>query len=778
MSISGNSVWFVPLFLSFLAAAAPLRPPPWQSVEDSPPPRAEPDQRVLFPCRFSAERDRCVWDGPLPEGLTEAGRLTLHLSCDRPEALRGLTLYLRGENGWWAAALAVPESTGRTYFLSAADFQPAEPGTTGTWSRVRGVRLAAWKKAGFLGEAALRLHRFSAFQDSIFILRADSSAPPEEQAVAHALSQRISGWLKDLGIGHSVIPDSLWRTFPPRHTRLLILPYNPRPDAAFLEAFQAYRDTGGRAIVFYGASPELAHQMGFSLAPYQAAPSPVTWSAFTFDPPLGSVGRVYQTSLHTIPAVPNHPQARVRAWWEGPKGERRPEAAWLESPSGWWMTHVLDPEDALLKKRMLLEMIGAVVPDAWGQAAQSAMARLPTEATDSERRRLQTLASQRAWPAFWAERDRLAEEWTRRAIAALPPPASPSALAGWAQPGAGFLSSDWPRLVGPLRSAGISRLYLSAIAFGQAHYAGAPFSPSDVAAFDPAFFESAVRACREAGIEVHAWITCFNVAYASSTRLAAWRLAGRLIETPVGEVPWLTPAHPDNRRLLLDAIADVLRRGPIAGIHLDYIRLPGEGVDISPAARRAFEAAYGPVARWPADVLAGGPREGQYRSWWIALIAAFVREAREQVRALRSEALLSAAVFPEYPYCREGLMQDWAEWLRAGAVDEVCPMAYTASGEELDRWMGSWKTFSGWGQRIRPGLGVSADIVTLDGPAFVDQMRRAQKAGAPGVAIFWINRPFLRDLAPLLAGSRLTPTTPASATSRAEFPENRALADR
>ncbi len=779
MNIFGSSVWLQPLVLALLSAAAPLRPPAWHPAENSPPPRAEPNGVLLFPCRFTRENDRCVWDGPAPAGFGNTARISLHLSCDRPETLRALTLYIRLPDGWRSVPLPVPEISGRTYFFSAADFQPDQPESySPNGSRIQGVRLAAWKRGNFTGETSLRLHRFSAFQDSLFIVRADSSLASAEQGTARVLAQRISDWLKEMGIGHSLVSEELWRTLPPRQTRLLILPYNPRPDAAFLDAFQTFLKAGGRAIVFYSASPELASRMGLQLSPYRAAPTPVTWSAFSFDPPLGMIRTICQTSLHTIPAAPSHAGARVLAWWEGPNGERRPEPAWLESPAGWWMTHVLDPEDAPRKKRLLLELIGRQLPEKWDEAAETALARLLGEIPDADHIRLKHLADRKEWTAFWVECDRLTTEATRRAFASIPPPPPNYRLAGWAQPGPGFLSSDWPLVAPQLRSAGITRLFLSATAFGQSHVPGSPLPPSDIAAFDPAWFEAALRSAQNAGIEVHAWITVFPAAYSPPTRLTAWRLAGRLMQTPNGEVPWLTPAHPENRRFLLDVIEDLLRRFPVAGIHLDYIRMPGEGVDISAAARKAFEAARGPIARWPDEVLPGREHEAEYRAWWIAQIQEFVRDARRLTQEIRPAATLSAAVFPEYPYCRDGLMQDWAEWLQADAVDEVYPMSYTASPTEFDRWLSAYRAMPGWGLRIHPGIGLYADTVTLDGPAFADQIRRAREAGAAGAAIFWINRPFLRDLAPLLEYAPFRPKIPASAASPAKSPKSHAPTDK
>lgn len=760
MSTSGNSrrrsrlsisllVFLIPALA--LAGASPTsRPASWTPLDNAPTPRADSGS-LAFPCRFDSEHDRCAWDGPASAFRSDAaGSYEVTLSAEQPERIRAVTLYLRSGDGWYAAELPTPDAAPRPFRVAAARFVPE--GQPAGLDRIDGVRLAVWKRTA--GEATLRLHRTgAATRVRVRILQAEDAAPAGERELAAALAQRVSGWLDQAGIRHALVTESEWLAQPPAaDTRFLLLPYAPRPGPALLRALQAVMADGGKLLVCYGASPELARAMGFRLAPYLAAPTPLTWSAFRFDPPVGPIVRIGQESSNLIPVFPASPDSRVLAWWEDAAGNRRPEPAWVGGPAGFWMSHVLDPEDAALKTRLLLEWIGETVPEAWEQAGTMALARTARAALpDKAQAALRKAAARRDWRRVMDESARLQAEAARRMAASLPPAPPSESAAVWIQPGPGRMPDDWPRLAPALRQSGIRRLYLSAVDFGRAHFQSRYWPRSAFAESSRPPFEAILETAPAAGLSVQAWVTCFNVAYAPPARLAAWRLAGRLMQTPAGEQSWLTPTHPDNRAWLLAAIGDLAGRFPVDGIHLDYIRYPDQLLDLSPSARTGFEASgNGPVAQWPAEVLPGGARHDAYRRWLMELLDQFVQSVRDEIRRQRPGIRLSAAVYPAYPYCRDGVLQDWQRWLENGWVDEICPMSYTDKPEEFAGWLDTYRTLPGWGSRIFPGIGVFSDQSPLDPEGVLTQIRLIRERGGAGPVFFLANRTFLRDILPLL----------------------------
>ena len=115
-----------------------------------------------------------------------------------------------------------------------------------------------------------------------------------------------------------------------------------------------------------------------------------------------------------------------------------------------------------------------------------------------------------------------------------------------------------------------------------------------------------------------------------------------------------------------------------------------------------------------------------------ALVAAVSREARK----IRPGLKISAAVFGSYPACRESVAQDWPEWVKAGYLDFVCPMDYTANGAEFVSLVrGQVKLIDG---RIPlyPGIGATATGIHMTPEQVLQQIRDTRSLGASGFAIF------------------------------------------
>jgi uncharacterized lipoprotein YddW (UPF0748 family) len=254
----------------------------------------------------------------------------------------------------------------------------------------------------------------------------------------------------------------------------------------------------------------------------------------------------------------------------------------------------------------------------------------------------------------------------------------------------------------------------------------------------PERFDEAVAAGKKSGVAVHAWVTCWALDALPAAP------SDRLMRDAAGNaLPWLCPSVPENRARLLDTVRALARRG-VAGIHLDYLRYPGETGCYAPATRRAFEAARGePVAAWPADVLPGGRQAAAFRAFRCETLTACVRDARDAARAVNPSVRLSAAVFPE-PADAEATGQAWPVWVREGLLDFVSPMIYTESAARfavsLDACLAAVPA-----AKLVPGLGIGADDCQLDAATLTRQLGLCRARGVAGFALFavddaWLSR--------------------------------------
>lgn len=215
-----------------------------------------------------------------------------------------------------------------------------------------------------------------------------------------------------------------------------------------------------------------------------------------------------------------------------------------------------------------------------------------------------------------------------------------------------------------------------------------------VPTWDP--LEVAIREAHARGLQLHAWLNALSGW--ESTRAADCRglvpsVAGQpnheLIDHPEWamrtqrgtvqtcpngpdvEYIYLSPGNPGVRTHLARVAADVVRRYPVDGVHLDRIRYPGREYGWDPASLAAF-------GRDPSADPAGWSR---FRR---ELVSKMVREVSDSIKAVR-RIPLSAAVWPIYDRERFGwpsssgvaqFFQDTWGWASDGALDVAVPMTY------------------------------------------------------------------------------------------------------
>ena len=208
-----------------------------------------------------------------------------------------------------------------------------------------------------------------------------------------------------------------------------------------------------------------------------------------------------------------------------------------------------------------------------------------------------------------------------------------------------------------------------------------------------------IKACTAAGkahgVRVHAWICCFQGAEREPT--------------------------PQERRDAVAAAAEQIARDyEVDGIHLDYVRWSSK----SDAERQP------------------------------ELITGFVRDVRRRVKKARKGVLLSAAVFPSYPDCRDDVGQDWNDWIDYGLVDFVLPMNYTDSDKKYARYLDGQSASAFRAAKTISGIGVTASGVTLDADAARRQTALAVERGMAGVCYFDLDKTFESEIMPMLRGLR------------------------
>lgn len=320
------------------------------------------------------------------------------------------------------------------------------------------------------------------------------------------------------------------------------------PTAGEIAALRQFRGRGGKLVVFYSSAPALAAMMGVKPLGYKAAAYPGQWSRMVFNEtsPVGTPVSILQTSAVLQRAAPANAGGRIIATWADRNGKTTGDAAWIATPAGFWMTHVLQADgDEALKAQLLGAIVGWAEPGKWSLKAHNARQ-----------------AAQRSAAVAYAKAQ---------------VPRAGEIHAVWDHTGFGLYPGNWPRTMKILREARVTDLFVNIAGAGFAFY------PSNVLPRAKAFEQegdqlaACLAAARGQGIRVHAWIVCFGTYRATPDRMQIFAQRGWRLKAANGKlIDYLDPGNPAVRQYVLSAIDELQARYPVHGIHLDYVRY-GDG---------------------------------------------------------------------------------------------------------------------------------------------------------------------------------------------------------
>jgi uncharacterized lipoprotein YddW (UPF0748 family) len=333
-------------------------------------------------------------------------------------------------------------------------------------------------------------------------------------------------------------------------------------------------------------------------------------------------------------------------------------------------------------------------------------------------------------------------------------------------------------MVGSARDNGFNTLLVQVRGRGDAYFSGgleprASGLATQSADFDP--LQETLRLAHAAGLRVHAWVSVNLVSSAVELPLSRehviyrhpdWLMVPRRLvpqlqlvrpESPeyLGKLArwsraqpetveglYLSPVPPGAANHTVAVIADLARRYPVDGIHLDYVRYPTEEFDYSRAALDAFRSEIlpqiGPAERRDLDrqldvdpTAYADMYPERWRDFRQSRLTALVMRVRTAVKAARPDATISAAVIPDPGSASADHLQDWRTWLDTGLIDVLCPMAYTQDAAAFKGQIEVARQIAGF-RPVWAGIGA----YRLTTAQTVENIRVARRAGASGIVLF------------------------------------------
>ena len=616
----------------------------------------------------------------------------------------------------------------------------------------------------------------------VAVVYGNESLAVGERRFAQSLSHHVERWYREAGVDTSVTDDSDL-SVALSGKRVAVLVYMSQPSSAQVGALASFVARGGKLIVCYSSSPELAALMGVRCVGYQKGSTDGRWSLMRFaeGAPDGVPGSILQTSQNLYVVQPVEGRSRVMAWWCDRQGRQTAEAAWLSSPAGYWMTHVLLADgDAEAKGRLLLALAAEHDPSLWLPAATRVLQRAKKiggangaetlemmtarvkdpvrrarasaaaqTALAKEREAESLLASEKGYEAWLAAND--LKDRMYEIYGMMQSSRKGEIRAVWDHSGMGLYPGDWPRTCKLLKDAGISDLYVNVAGCGFAHYASAVLPRSRVFDEQGDQLAACLAAAKPVGLRVHAWLLCFSTEGATQDRVGIFKKRGWLLTNTDGSTrPWLDPAVPEVRTMLVGAVREMAVNYTVDGVHLDFVRYPDFATCLGPTVKERFEQATGrSAADWPDDVKSGALRELFIR-WRADQVTDFVQDAHRTLKRDAPGKLLTAAVFGKYPSCVDAVGQDWESWLTVGLLDYAVPMNYTEDLSKFNEWVGQQARTRRQAMKIVTGIGVTAAESRLDAVQVIEQVQAERQAGCAGFALFDLDTTLRQEILPVL----------------------------
>ncbi len=331
----------------------------------------------------------------------------------------------------------------------------------------------------------------------------------------------------------------------------------------------------------------------------------------------------------------------------------------------------------------------------------------------------------------------------------------------WTRFGHTVTTSDLDTIVNHAASAHFNALLFQVRGTADAYYSSTlePWaarltgSTTKTLGVDPGFDPLAylITRAHQSGLQVHAYINIFPTWLCgvgtppdnttpqhlfwtlshSATTWSAWRVysdpeAPQNIAT-CSDYLWATPALSLTRDHIVAVAADIVKRYDVDGLHLDLIRYPGSNYSFDPYTMQA----YGEALQITPTLTITDWRPTFQR----AQIDAIVQQIYSATIALKSDLLVSAAVWPNYTSGYNSYYQDSKGWLANGLIDANLPMLYSSDIiNDLAAWTARAQEFidDSSGRYVFPGISTNyTDVNQL-----IDRIEAARSLGAKGVALF------------------------------------------
>jgi uncharacterized lipoprotein YddW (UPF0748 family) len=197
-----------------------------------------------------------------------------------------------------------------------------------------------------------------------------------------------------------------------------------------------------------------------------------------------------------------------------------------------------------------------------------------------------------------------------------------------------------------------------------------------------------------------------------------------------GEVAWLNPFHPEVQKFITDLVLEIITQYNADGIQFDdHMSLPVDfGYDKYTINLYTQETGSPPPPN---------PHAQAWKQWRTDKITAFMMQLNRAVKARKPNAIFS--VSPNYyDFAYKFQLQDWLNWVRLGAVDELIVQLYRNDLESFNSKLTSPELIE-TKQLIPTGIGIMTGLRNrpVSMQQIQSQVRAAQERGLGAIFFYY-----------------------------------------
>ncbi len=727
---------------------------------------------IRLPITFADQgATRNYWDFIADIDLANAAGFSFDVRCDDSAIVGHFSTYFRSGDGWYSGEW-FPGDEGAWSTITILKANTATEGTPSGWGEVDRVRFSAWR--GDVGQSEFFVRN----------LRVVGGPGPETRVVVvrdalgddgrgDPYAPQLIEQLRSAGVEAASVDQTDLSAARLAPFSVVILPNNPDLSGAQILDLSRFVEAGGKLFLAYSVPDSLRTAVGLPGATYRRQEAAGDFGRIVMRPGAlpGAPDWAAQASWNIqIPAAA--PGVEVLAEWSDANGAPTGLPALVANDRAAWLGHVVLGDGGAAKERLLLAILGRLDPDIWRLAAAGAVAqagrlgRWPDfdaasaelarrgadpAALDEARAQLaraQELVAEGDWIGA-QDQAALVGETALRAWSAAHQPEAGEWRGWWCHQAVGVPGRTWAETAQRLADNGFTAIVPN-LMWGGVTAGRSELLPESDAERD--YIAEALAACRAAGLEIHMWKVNYNCGWSTPVSfLEQMRAEGRLQRSISGEEePWLCPTDPRNQELEVASMVECAQLYDLDGLHFDYIRFPGGSHCYCNGCQTRFAALTGdPLANWPAEVAVGGPLRSEWLQFRRDAISTVVEQVSTQARAVRPGIQISAAVFNNWPSNRDEIGQDWSMWCEQGWLDFVCPMDYTASNPQFERYVRRQVNWT-HGVPLRPGIGASATGIRMAADQVIDQILTTRAHNTGGFMIFNLGAPEDQNILPYL----------------------------